>query len=91
VKVIELLFSASWHRSAVSVMGVKAVVNVAIKAARAVKPGTCSKEDSANKPIGTVVAIRGAVVRLVVEVPIGAHGSRSNFDTDLRRPEGCTA
>jgi uncharacterized membrane protein len=91
VKVVELLLSTAWQRSTVSVMGVKAVVNVAIKAAWTVKPGTCSEEYSADKPIGAVVSIWSAVVRFVVEVPIGAHRSYSDIDSNLRPPHGCTA
>jgi hypothetical protein len=91
VKVVELLLPAPWHRANISVMGVKAVVNVAIKASRAVKPGTCSKEHPANKPIGPIVAIGSTVIRLIVEVPIRAHGSHSDIDGNLRRPKGRAA
>jgi hypothetical protein len=90
-KVVELLLPTAWQRPIVSVMGVKAVVNVTIKAAWTVKPGTCSEEYTADKPIGAVVSIGSAVIRLVVEVPVGAHGSHSNIDSNLRRPHGCTA
>jgi hypothetical protein len=91
VKVVELRLSAAGYRATVTVMGIKAVVNVPIKAAWAVKPGASSKEYPANKPIGTVVAIGSTVVRLIVEVPIRAHGSHSDFDTNLRPSQGCTA
>jgi hypothetical protein len=90
VKVVELLLSTTWQRSTVSVVRIKAVVNVAIKAAWTVKPGTCSEEYPADKPIGAVVSIGSAVIRLVVEVPIGAHGSHSDIDSNLRPPHGCT-
>jgi hypothetical protein len=84
VKVVELRLPAPRYRSVVSVMRIKAVVNVAIEAAWAVKPGTSSKECPAHKPIGPIVAIGSTVVRLIVEVPIGAHGSHSDIDSNLR-------
>jgi hypothetical protein len=91
VKVVELRLPAPGHRSTVTVMRVKAVVNVAIKAVRAVKPGTSSKEYPADKPIGPIVAIGSAVIRLIVEVAIRAHWSRSDFDSNLRWPLGRAA
>jgi hypothetical protein len=84
VKVVELGLPAPRHRSNVAVMRVKAVVNVTVKAARAVKPGTSSKEDPADKPIGPIVAIGSTVIGLIVKVPIWAHGSRTDFDSNLR-------
>jgi hypothetical protein len=90
VKVVELLLPAARQRSTVSVVRIKAVVNVAIKAAWTVKPGTCSEEYPADKPIGAVVSIGSTVIRLVVEVPIWAHGSHSDIDSNLRPPHGCT-
>jgi hypothetical protein len=91
VKVVELLFPTTWQRSVISVVRIEAVVNMAVKAAWAVKPGARSEEYPADKPIGTVVAIGSTVIRLIVEVPIGAHGSHSDINCDLRRPQGCTA
>jgi hypothetical protein len=90
VKMVELLLSTAWQWSTISVVRIKAVVNVAIKAAWTVKPGTCPEEYPADKPIGPVVSIGGAVIRLVVEVPIWAHGSHSDIDSNLRPPRGCT-
>jgi hypothetical protein len=91
VKVVELRLPASGYRSVVSVMRVKAIVNVAIKAATAVKPGACSKEYPPNKPIGPIVAIGRTIVRRIVKVPIRAHWSHSDIDTNLRVPLRCAA
>jgi hypothetical protein len=87
VKVVELRLPATWQGPTVTVMRVKAVVNVAIKAVRAMKPGASSKEHAADKPIGPIVAIGRTVIRLIVEVAIRAHGSRSDFDSNLRWPQ----
>ena len=91
VEVVERPLSTPRQRPIVTVMRVKAVVNVAVKAARAVKPGTSSKKHPANKPIGPIVAIGRTVIRGVVEVPIRANWSHSNVDGNLGWPHGCTA
>jgi hypothetical protein len=81
-KVIEALRPMLRQRSGVTVVRIKAVVNMAVKAARAVKPGASSEEHPANKPIGPIVAIRRAIVRRIIEVPVRANGSRSNIYAD---------
>jgi hypothetical protein len=83
VEVVELLLAASWHRSNVTVMRIVAVVDMAVEAVRAVKPGAGANEQAAGKPIGPIVAVGSAVIGSVVEVPIGAHGRHSNVDGDL--------
>jgi len=82
LEVVEALRPAPGQRSNVTVMGIKAVVDVAVKAVRAVKPGASSKKHPANKPIGPVVAVRSTVIRGIVEVPVRAHGSRSDVYAD---------
>jgi hypothetical protein len=57
VEVVELLLSAPRQRSMITVAGIVAVVDVAIEAAVAVKPGTRSEKDATIKPIGPVVAV----------------------------------
>jgi hypothetical protein len=92
LEVVEALRSALRHRSSVTVMGIKAVVDVAIKAVMTMKPRTSSEEHSSNKPIGPIVAVGSAVIWGVVEVSVRAHGSRSDIyaDGNLRRHHGCT-
>jgi hypothetical protein len=46
VKVVELLRPALRHGSTVTVAGIKAVVHVAVKAARSVKPGAGPDKDA---------------------------------------------
>jgi hypothetical protein len=82
LKVVETLRPALRQRSNVSVMRIKAVVDMAVKAVTAVKPGTSSNKYPANKPIGTIVTVRSTVIRSIVEVPIRAHGSHSDVYTD---------
>lgn len=82
LKVVEPLRAALRERSSVSVARVIAVVDVAVKAAMAVEPGAGSDKQSAHKPIGPVVAVRSAVIRSVVEVPVGTRGGFPNADAD---------
>ena len=91
VEVVELRLAASRQRSIVAVMRIKPVVHVPIEPARPVEPGTGAKKHPAIKPIRTVVAISGAVIRRIVEVPIRAHRSYANADADLSRRLGCRA
>jgi len=83
VEMVETRFAATGQRTAVTLTGVKAVVDVAVEAVPAVEPGAGSDEDSAKEPVGPVIAVRGAVVGSVVEVAVGANGSHSNVDGDL--------
>jgi hypothetical protein len=91
VEMVEPLLSAPRHRTAVTVMRVIAVVDVAVEAAPAVEPGASSKKHPADKPVGAIVAVGRAVVRSIVEVPIGADGRHSNVDGNLGWPQGSTA
>jgi hypothetical protein len=90
VEVIEPLLPTSRQRSMVTVTGIKAVVDVAVKTMRAMKPRTGSEKYTADKPIGAIVAVRSAVIRSVIEVPIGADRSHSNANGDLGWRLGCT-
>jgi hypothetical protein len=93
MEVVEALRPAIWQRSNVTVMRIEAVVNMAVKAVRAMKPGTSSKKHPANKPIGTVIAVRSAVIWGVVKVSVRAHGSHSDVyaDGNLGARHRCTA
>jgi hypothetical protein len=93
LEVVKALRSSLRQRSSVTMMRVKAVVDVAEKAARAVKPGASSKEHPANKPVGPIVAIRSTVIRLIVEIPVRAHGGRANVyaNRNLAVRHRCTA
>jgi hypothetical protein len=82
VEMVEPLFPASRQRSMVSVARIKAVVDVAIEAARSVEPWAGSDKYPTQKPVGPVVTVRCAVVRCVIEVPIRAYRRYTNIDTD---------
>jgi hypothetical protein len=69
--------------SGVTVMRIEAVIDMAVKTARAVEPGTCADEDPAYEPVGAVIAVRGTVIRCVIEISVGADGRRSNVDGNL--------
>jgi hypothetical protein len=82
VKVVEALRSVLGQRAVVTVMRIEAVIDVSVKAVRAVKPGAGSDKHSANKPIGAIVAVGSAIVRGIVEVTVGADGSWSDIYAD---------
>jgi hypothetical protein len=82
LEVVEALRPTSRHRSNVTVMRIKAVVDVAVKAVRAVKPRASSNEYPAKIPIGPVITIRSTVIWSIVVVPVRAHGSRSDVYAD---------
>jgi hypothetical protein len=75
LEVIEAPSPAVRQRSNVAMVRIKAVVDVAIEAVRAVKPGAGSEEEAANKPIGPIITVRSTVIGGIVEVPIRAHRS----------------
>jgi hypothetical protein len=83
VEVIECRFSAPRQRSNVTVMRIVAVVDVAVEAVGAMKPGASANKHPASEPIGPIVAVRSTVIGSVVEVPIGAHRGHSNVDGNL--------
>jgi hypothetical protein len=91
VEVVELLLPAPRQRSTVTVMRIIAVVDVAVESVRAVKPGACSNKHPAGKPIGPIVAVGGAVIWRIVEVPVRAHRRHSNVDGNLGWRDGYTA
>jgi hypothetical protein len=82
LEVVEALRSALGQRSSVTVMRIEAVVDVAVKAVRTMKPGAGSKKHPADKPIGPIVAVRRTVIGSIVEVPVRAHGSHSDVYAD---------
>jgi hypothetical protein len=75
VEMIEGLISAFRMWTNVAVMRIKAVIDMAVKVARPVKPRAGSDEHAACKPLGPIVPIRGAVVWGIVVVAIRAPGS----------------
>jgi hypothetical protein len=78
LEVVEALRAALRQRPTVTVMRIIAIIDVSVKAARAVKPGTGSKEHAAYKPIGPVVAVRSTVIGGIVEVSVRTRGSGSD-------------
>ena len=82
LEVVEALRPAPRQRPNVTVMRIKAVVDMAEKAVRAMEPGTSSKKHPTNKPIGPIVAVRSTVIGSIVEVAIRTHWSRSDVYPD---------
>ena len=74
LEVIEGMVAAAGHRAGVTVVGIIAVINVAIEAARAMEPRSGSDKDSASEPIRPIISVRRTVVRGIVVVAIGTDG-----------------
>jgi hypothetical protein len=91
VEVVEWRLATLRHRPMVAVMGVIAVVYVSVKAVMAVEPGTSPNENATDKPVRPIVAIGSAVIRRIVEVPIGAAGFNADTHCYLSWPKRCTA
>ena len=91
VEVVELPLTTRRERSVVTVMRVIAVVDVSVEAVGAMKPGAGSNKHAAQKPVGSVVAVGGAVIWSVVKVPIRAHGRNANVDGNLGTATGGAA
>jgi hypothetical protein len=75
LEVVEALRTAIRHWSSVTVMRIKPVIDMSVKAVTAVKPRACSKKHPANQPIRPVVAVRSTVIGRIVEVSVRTHGS----------------
>src|ERR1700722_853807 len=83
MEVVEGLFAALRHRSAVAVMRVVAVVDMAVEVVLAAVPVAGANEDSAVKPVGPVVAVGRAVVGSLVVVAVRADRLHSKTNGDL--------
>ena len=70
LKVVERLGSAVWKRSMISVVRIKAIVNMPVEAMWPVKPWAGPKKNSPIEPVWAVISIRGAIVRSGVVVPV---------------------
>jgi hypothetical protein len=92
MEMIELLRPALRQRPMVAVVGIVAVIYVAVKTVRAVEPGPGSNKYTAREPVRSIVAIGGAVVGSVIKVPIRAYGraAHPNPNGDLGRTHGNT-
>jgi hypothetical protein len=91
VEMVERLLAVAWKRPMVAMPWIEAIVHVAVKAVRPMKPRTRTEEQPANEPIRTIVAIRGTIIRRIVEVPVRAHRRRANADDNLGRCYGYRA
>jgi hypothetical protein len=79
-----LRFLASfWKWTLIAVLRMETVIYVALEVAGAVKPWASANEAVAVKPLRTVVASGGTVIRSDVIVTIGTFGGYPNGDADL--------
>ena len=85
VEVVERRFAATRERSAVTVLRIKAIIDMAVKGMRAMEPRTRANEQSTRKPVWSIVPVRGTVIRRIVKVPVSTNRRRSDADRNLGR------
>jgi hypothetical protein len=88
VEVGERVVSARWKRSGITVVGIPAVVDVAVKAAGTMEPWSRADEEATHEPIWSVIAIGSAVIGCVVKVAVRTNGGSSNAYCNLGRRFG---
>jgi len=86
VNLIEMLvgigsFTASGLGAVIAMFGMEMVIYVAVEACGTMKPRAGANEEAAGKPLWTVVAVGGTVVRSNVIVAVRAF--RRDADVDL--------
>ena len=87
------VFAAFGHMPVIAVAIVEVMVHMPIKVLGPVEPGTGPDEYAAIKPLGTVIAVGGAIIGRLFVVAIGAFRRSPDIDTyrDLGfgRRSGC--
>jgi hypothetical protein len=83
------MVTASGPWTMVAVVGMEAVVYVAMEAFSTVEPRASTNEYAATKPLGAIVAVGSAVVGWDVVVAVGTFGRDSDVDADLGLRFGC--
>jgi hypothetical protein len=76
-------FAAIWQTTSVAALRIETVVYVTVKIVTAVKPWTCTNENTSCKPFRAVVAVGSAGIWRVVVVTIRAIRSDADADDDL--------
>ena len=72
------------HCAVVALAIVELMIDVAVEMIRPVVPRPSADEDTAaSEPLGPIIAIRSAVVRRSLVVPVGAHRRYSDAHCDL--------
>jgi hypothetical protein len=82
VEVVEGSVSMLREWAAVAVLGVEAVVHVAVEVVGAMEPRAGSGKETAAEPLRPIVSVWGAVLRRIVEVAIRASRRYPDIDGD---------
>jgi len=83
--VVSMRLAALGQCAMIAVIGIEAVIHMAVEILMAVVPGACAEEHPAVKPLRPVVTIRSAAVGCVVKIAVGAgrFGADAYPDADL--------
>lgn len=82
VESIERMFPTLGQRAVIAVMRVEAVVDVAVESVRTVKPRSGADKNAVEEPVRTIIAVRSAIIRRILEVPVWAYGLRANVNAE---------
>ena len=83
LEVVELLRSASRQRPMIPIVRVKPVVDMTMETSRPMEPRPSAEEHPAGKPIRPIVAIRCAIIRRIVKVPVRTSWLNADPDRNL--------
>jgi hypothetical protein len=75
--------AARWESPVVALAIVEVMIDVAVEMIRPVIPRASPDEDTAGKPLGSIIPIRSAVVRRCLVVPVGANRRYSDANSNL--------
>jgi hypothetical protein len=75
------------QRAMISMTWIVPVIYVSIETMRAMEPRTSANKDSARKPVGSIVPIRSAIIRCVIEISVRAYRRNADADCNL----GCVS
>ena len=75
---------------AVAVIRMEVIVYMSAEVVTAMKPRSCTDEDTAAKPFGTVVAIGSAAIRSDIVIAIGTSRCYTDINADLGLCSGST-
>jgi hypothetical protein len=74
----------------ITMMTIKVVIHMAVEIARAVEPGACANENTAAKPLGTIVPIGSTIIWWIVIITIRTYRSYADTYANLGLNVRCT-
>jgi hypothetical protein len=76
-------FTAVWHWTMVSMIGMEVVIYMPVEVSRSMKPRACPDEDTTPEPLRSIIAVRSTGIRGNIIIAVRTYWSRSDVNTDL--------